>query len=111
MSDASRFAASQYLLDGRFVQVFVNGVVAYDPAEVRADGQIPLGPKVTNSILVDGSTIDLVIVGNVITFSNVDVGAIYRLFSSTQTTPPTPAKIKANGIAFSGNIATFTLGN
>ena len=49
-------------VDGSYVstlikpnQVFVNGVVAYNPAEARADGLIPLGPKVNNFTLVDGS--------------------------------------------------------
>ena len=60
--------------------------------------------------LVDGLTTDSVI-GDVITFSNIDVGTIYLLFSSTQTTPPTPAEIKANGAAFHGSKTTFTIGN
>jgi len=91
-------------------QVFVNGVTAYDPAEARAAGLLPFGPKVTYFTLVDGSTTDSVI-GGAITFSNFDVGTIYLLFSSTQTTPPTPAQIKANGVAFPGNTTTFTIGN
>ena len=33
--------------------IFVNGVVAYDPAEARADGRIQLGPTITNFTLVD----------------------------------------------------------
>ncbi len=82
-------------------QVFVNGVVAYDPTESRATGLLQLGPKVTNFTLDDGSTTDSVI-GVVITISNVDVGTIYLLFSSTQTTPPTPAQINANGVVFLG---------
>ena len=39
-------------------QVFVNGNVAYDPAESLADGLLQLGPKVTNFTLVDGWTTD-----------------------------------------------------
>ncbi len=35
-------------------QVFVNGIIAYDPAESRANGLLQLGPKVTNFTLVDG---------------------------------------------------------
>jgi hypothetical protein len=91
-------------------QVFVNCVVAYDPAESRATGLLQLGPKVTNFTLVDGSTTDSVI-GAVITFSNVDVGTIYLLFSPTQQTSPIPAQIKAYGVAFPGNTTTFTIGN
>ncbi len=60
--------------------------------------------------MVDGSTTDSVI-GVVITFSNVDVGTIYLLFLSTQTTPPTPAQIKADGVAFPDNTTNFTIGN
>jgi hypothetical protein len=103
--------------DGKYVsslikpkQVFLNGVVAYDPAASRATGLFPLGPKVTYFTLVDGSTTDSVI-GADITFSKVDVETIYLLFSSTQTTPPTSAQIKASGVAFHGNTVTFTLGN
>jgi hypothetical protein len=91
-------------------QVFVNGVVAYDPSEARADGLIPPEPTITNFTLVDGSTTDSVI-EVVITFSNVDDETIYLLFSSTQTTPPTPAQIKADGDAFPRNTTTFTIGN
>jgi hypothetical protein len=68
------------------------------------------GSKNTNFTLVDGSTTDSVI-GDVITFSNIGVGTIYLLFSSTQTKPLTPAQIKANGVAFPGNTTTFTIGN
>jgi hypothetical protein len=60
--------------------------------------------------LVDGSTTDSVIWA-VITFSNVDVGTIYLLFSSTQATPPTPTQIKASDVAFPENTTNFTLGN
>ena len=88
----------------------MNGVVAYDPSESRATDLLQLGPKVTNFTLVDGSTTDSVI-GAIITFSNFDVGTINLLFSSTQTTPPTPAQIKADGVEFPGSTTNFTIGN
>jgi hypothetical protein len=87
MKTVARYLDSKHVtFDGSYVapiikptQLFVNGVVAYDPTESRAAGLLPLGPKVTNFTLVDGSTTDSVI-GDIITFSNVDVETIYLLF-------------------------------
>ncbi len=64
MKTVARYLDNEHVaVDGSYVstlikpnQVFVNGIIAYDPVESRADGLLPIGPKVTNFTLVDGSS-------------------------------------------------------
>ncbi len=91
-------------------QVFVNGVVGYDPAESRAAGLLLLVPKVTNFTLVDGSTSDSVI-GAIITVKQCRRwDYVFFVFIDTKT-PPTPAQIKADGVEFPGSTTNFTIEN
>jgi len=90
-------------------QVFVNGVVAYDPAKnvgfgLLFDMTLPIvkvfsltrGPYPTTAI----STI-------ITAFDNDVVQNIYILVSSTQTTTPTSMEIKSAGTQIPGNPSSY----
>ena len=102
--------------DGSFVstlikphQVFVNGVVAYDPSKnvgsgLLVDTTLPIVDLFTLTRDSDPTTV----ISTIITASDNDVVKnIYVLVSSTQTTIPTSAEIKANGAQLPGTSSSY----
>jgi hypothetical protein len=105
-------------LDGSYLstlinpnQVFVNGVIAYEPAEnidsgLLVDTTLPIVSVFTST---RGSTPTTVILTIITAYDNDVVQTIYILVSSTQMTMHTSMEIKVAGIQVPGNSLSYNV--